>query len=263
MDRAAEISCVLPAFNEAGSLPTAVAGWSAALTSRTSDHEIIVVDDGSTDDTGAVLRDLAARFPRLRILTHPTNLGYGVAISNAFAQARFPLLFFTDADAQYEPDDVGRLLEHIATADLVVGYRFSRADPAIRLPVSRGYNFVARHLLGVSLRDVNCAFKLMHRDAFRRLDVASTGFSFSADLAASARHAGMTIVEVPVRHLPRHAGGSKVRPFHVVSSVYQLIQVRRRRRRRGSAASVAVAGHGRGSFQKTDAVRCVASPPSV
>ena len=223
------VSCVLPALNEAESLPATVAEWAAALARCTADYEIIVVDDGSTDDTGRVLRELAERHDRLRVVTHARNLGYGTAISNGFAQASFPLLFFTDADGQYEPEDIRLLLEHIDTADVAVGYRVGRADSRLRCALSRGYNFIARTFLGVSLRDFNCAFKLMHRGGFWRLGMESTGFGVNAELAWSARHADMTVVEVPVRHRPRRAGRSTVRPFHVLAAFHGLTRVRSRR----------------------------------
>jgi glycosyltransferase involved in cell wall biosynthesis len=233
------LTCVLPAFNEAESLPASVAEWSAALERCTGEHEIIVVDDGSTDDTPAVLRRLAARYDRLRIVTHPRNLGYGAALANGFAQASFPLLFFTDADGQYEPEDIHLLLERIGEADIVVGYRVGRADSRLRCALSRGYNFLARAFLGVSLRDFNCAFKLMLRDGVQRLGMESTGFGVNAELAWSAGAAGMTIAEVPVRHRPRRAGRSTVRPIHVLAAVYGLARVRTRRRPTPAGAAVA------------------------
>jgi glycosyltransferase involved in cell wall biosynthesis len=225
------VSCVFPAYNEAANLPEVIRRWDAGLAASTRDYELIVVDDGSTDDTAAVLRQLVGRYERLRTITHGRNLGYGTAISNGFEAAKCPLVFFTDADGQYEPEDLGLLLDHIATADVVVGYRIERADPIIRRSLSNGYNSLVRHMVGLTLRDINCAFKLMRRDTFRRLGVEATGFTFNAELAANARRAGQRIVEVGVRHLPRQQGRSKVRPLHLVSSFYELVRVRARQRR--------------------------------
>src|SRR6185503_17263665 len=126
-------------------------------------------------------------------------------------------------------EDIRLLLERIDTADIAVGYRGGRADSRLRGALARGYNLLARTFLGVSLEDFNCAFKLMHRGGFWRLGMESTGFGVNAELAWSARHADMTIVEVPVRHRPRRAGRSTVRPFHVLAAVYGLARVRARR----------------------------------
>jgi glycosyltransferase involved in cell wall biosynthesis len=224
------VSCVLPAYNEAGCLDDTVARWAAALERCTADYEIIVVDDGSEDATAGVLRALAVRHDRLRVLTHGTNRGYGVAITNGFAHAVFPLVLFSDADGQYEPDDVRLLLTAIRSADIAVGYRVKRADSMIRRIMSRGYNALTRWVIGVPLRDLNCAFKLMGRDTVGRLGVEATGFLINAELVASAQRANLRIVEVPVRHRPRRAGRSKVRPFHIAASLYGLARMRLRRR---------------------------------
>lgn len=222
------VSCVLPAYNEDESLPLTVAEWAEAFERCTVDYEIIVVDDGSTDDTVKRLRELQARHERLRVITQGVNLGYGAAIVRGFAAAAFPLLFFTDSDGQYDPADFEGVLAHADEADVVVGYRMGRSDPAIRHVLSRGYNFLARHVVGVDLRDINCAFKLLHRDAFRRLGLEATGFAINAELALCARLARMRVVELPVRHRPRHAGRSKVRALHVVRALWGLAWLHRR-----------------------------------
>jgi dolichol-phosphate mannosyltransferase len=240
---APRLSCVLPAYNEADNLPQTVAAWASALPRHTRDHEIIVVDDGSTDRTASVLRDLSARHARVRVLTHGTNLGYGAAIANGFAQAAFPLLFFTDSDGQYEPDDVRLLLERIDAADMVVGYRVRRADTAFRRLLSGGYNLLTRRLVGISLRDVNCAFKLMHEETFRRLGIATSGFGINAELLVRARRARMVVVEVPIRHRARQAGQSTVRPIHVLRGLQELARLRHGHVRSSDGIGLRAAAH--------------------
>ncbi len=231
VDGGHRVSCVLPAYNEREGLADTVAGWAAALEPCTRDYEIIVVDDGSNDGTAALLRDLRDRHASLRVVTHSSNRGYGAAITNGFAHAAFPLVLFSDADGQYEPRDIGVLLEHIDRAKVVVGYRLRRADTWTRRVLSHGYNVLVRWVVGVSWRDINCAFKLMHRETFRRLGIESTGFSINAELAMCTRNARVPIIEVPVQHRPRRAGRSTVRPLHLVTTLYQLAWLRRRHRR--------------------------------
>jgi len=233
------VSCVFPARNEAASLAETVREWAATLDRWTTAYEIIVVDDGSTDDTATVLHDLSSRYPALRVITHGRNLGYGATIARGFAHATFPLLFFTDADGQYDSRDFPRLLDRIDDADVVVGYRRRRADPRVRDLASRGYNLLTRHLLGVPVRDVNCAFKLIQRDAFRALEIEATGFTVNAELVVRARTAGLRIVEMPVRHRARRAGRSTVRPVHVFVTIAGLARLCWRRRRPARVDAIA------------------------
>jgi dolichol-phosphate mannosyltransferase len=222
-----DVSCVFPAFNEAACLAATILEWADALPAQTRAFELIVVDDGSTDHTAAVLRGLAGRVPRLRVLTHPTNLGYGAAIASGFAHAAHPLACFVDADGQYDPADLSRLLDRIGHADVVAGYRVRRADSGLRRVLSSGYNGLARRIVGTSLRDLNCAFKLMPRDTLRRIGVTATDFMVNADLVLRARDAGLVVAEVPVAHRPRRAGRSTVRPVHVLRGLAGLARLRR------------------------------------
>jgi len=234
------LSCVLPAFNEAESVADTVVELAGVLARITREFEIIVVDDGSTDDTPRVVRDLCARVPGVSAVTHPVNRGYAAALLSGFAVATLPLVFFTDADGQFDPDDLALLLARIDAADIVVGYRVARQDPRLRLVLSRGFNLIVQRLVGVGLRDVNCAFKMMHREVLRTIPLEGPDFCINAELAAGARRAGLSIVEVGVRHRPRRAGKSAVRPFHVVTSVYGIVKLRRRLRRMPAATAAAM-----------------------
>jgi hypothetical protein len=111
-------------------------------------------------------------------------------------------------------------------ADIVVGYRVRRADSGLRRVLSNGYNALARAVIGLPIRDLNCAFKLMPADTFRRLRVTATDFMVNADLLLRARHAGLVVQEVPVRHRPRRAGRSTVRPIHIASALIGLAKLR-------------------------------------
>lgn len=221
-----EVTCVLPAYNEAECLEDTIVEWAAALAGCTSAFEIVVVDDGSTDGSAELLRQLRTRVRNLRVITHQTNRGYGAALAVGFAEASFPLACFVDADGQYDPADLAVMLERIADADIVVGYRVRRADSGLRRFLSNGYNGLTRALIGGSIRDLNCAFKLMPADTFRRLGVTATDFMVNAELVLRARHAGLVVTEVPVRHRYRRAGHSKVRPIHIVGALFGLAKLR-------------------------------------
>jgi glycosyltransferase involved in cell wall biosynthesis len=222
------VSCVLPVFNEAAGILDSVGALVAALTVLTGEFEIIAVNDGSTDGTPRLLDEMAAREPRIRVVHFPGNLGYGAALRRGFAESRSPLVFFTDSDGQFDPMDLGRLLAKADEADLVVGYRAHRCDGARRGVLSAGYNRLVARLLPVRVRDVNCAFKLIHRRVLERVQLESDGYCINAELLAKAAARGMSITEVTVAHLERRTGQSKVRLGDIPRSFRELLWLKRR-----------------------------------
>jgi len=201
------LSVVLPAYNEAANLRATVEGALEVLRGLGGRFEVIVVDDGSRDGTGALADALARATPEIRAVHHPHNRGYGAAIRSGFTAATLPWLFFTDADGQFDLRELPTLLSETARADVVAGYRLRRQDPWFR----RLYAFLfgrvlVRAVLGVRVRDLNCAFKLIRRDLVAGLDLKSDGALINAELLGKAKRAGARIVEAGVHHFPRRVG---------------------------------------------------------
>ncbi len=210
------LSITMPAYNEAPNLEPMLEQSVHVADSLSDDYEIIVVDDGSRDDTAGVVRRFAATHPRVRLVQHERNRGYGAAVFTGLTSATKDWVFFTDADRQFRLEELGLLLEHTGDADLIVGYRNPRRDPPVRLLYARGWNFLVSLLFGYTVRDIDCAFKLMRREVITTLAplVRSRGATFSAEWLVMARRMGFRIVQVPVTHLPRIAGkptGAKLR----------------------------------------------------
>ncbi|HOE10808.1 MAG TPA: glycosyltransferase family 2 protein [bacterium] len=179
-------------------------------------YEIIVVNDGSRDDTGKRADEMAQKHPELiRCLSHETNLGYGAALRRGFDAARYPLVFYTDSDRQFSIGDLRYFLPHIIENDLVVGFRVYRYDPLLRLFLSWGYNRLVRLLFRVRVRDVDCSFKLMRREVLESIDLETNDFFIDTELVARARRWNFRIFEKGVKHYPRQAGESSLRPSHV------------------------------------------------
>ena len=210
MDTSPSLSLVIPAYNEAAVIRQAVAEAEAALGSLFADFEVLVVDDGSSDNTAAIVQDLSPTAPHTRLLRHPVNRGYGAALRTGFEAARFDLVAFTDADCQFDLADLGRLAALAAEYPVVAGYRADRKDPWRRRFFSWGYNRLARTLLGTRVRDCDCALKVFRRDVLERLLPASRGFFVNAEMLTRARLQDIPLVEVPVTHRPRLGGASKV-----------------------------------------------------
>jgi glycosyltransferase involved in cell wall biosynthesis len=218
---------VLPALNEEDAIERVVTRALEVLAALTAEFEIIVVDDGSTDRTGALLDALAAGDPRVRVIHFRRRSGYGAALRAGFAASRLPLLVFTDSDGQFDLADLERLLPLLVDADLVVGFRAERVDAPSRKLLSRGYNLLVRVLLHVRLRDINCAFKLFHRRVLDAVRLVSDGYAINAELVARADAAGLRVRELGVRHLARLAGRSKVGAASAPAAVRELWALRR------------------------------------
>ncbi len=208
----ARLSYFFPAHNEEANLRGLVDEALETLPGLAEIFEIVIVDDGSRDATGAIADELVAQHPGVvRAVHHPTNLGYGAALLSGFRAARHDLVAFTDGDRQFRVADLARLTERLAAADrpdVVVGYRIKRADPLVRTLYARIYRFANLVWFGLRVRDVDCACKLFRRAALADVAIESGGAFFSAELLIKLRAAGRTIVEVGVPHHPRTAGSA-------------------------------------------------------
>ena len=200
------VSIVLPACNEAENLPVLLQACGRAFAPRFPDYEIVVVDDGSTDGTAELIVNLARGNPRLRLVRHSQNLGYGAALRSGFQAARYPLIFFTDADGQFDPAEVELLLPHLQHSELIAGYRAPRQDPWPRRLYGRLFSSLCRWRFGIRLRDVNCAFKLFRRSLLEGAELTAAGALINAELAGLAQSRGVIPIEVPVHHFPRRHG---------------------------------------------------------
>jgi dolichol-phosphate mannosyltransferase len=218
------LTLVLPAYNEARAIAHSVRDAAAALGGLGIPYEVLVVDDGSTDETAAIAGAVAREVPHIRVVSLEKNAGYGAALRHGFQAARFDLLAFTDADGQFDLRELSRLLPRAQQFDMVCGFRIDRQDHWTRILYSRGYNLLVRTLLGTRVRDCDCALKIFRRDQILALDLESTGFFFNAELLTKARLAGQTVTEVGVSHFPRVRGESKVSILHIFPVFATLIR---------------------------------------
>ncbi len=228
----ASLSVVLPIYNEAAVIQVTVERVVRVLDGWVRDFEVILVNDGSTDETGAILAALAVREPRLRLVTHARNQGYGAALVDGFAAASKALLFFMDSDGQFDICDLARLAPFIAEYDAVLGYRLKRQDTWMRKLNAWGWKLLVRLVLGVHVRDIDCAFKLLRTDFLRQHPLETRGAMINAELLYKLRRAGCTWREVGVSHYPRLGGratGAKLRV--IVRAFGELFFYARRWRR--------------------------------
>jgi len=207
--RVSQLSFFFPAHNEADNIEALIAEALEVLPTLAEQFEIIAVDDGSRDATPRIADRLAASDPRIRVVHHETNKGYGAAVRSGLGAARYDLVAFTDGDRQFKVADLGRLLARLAQPDqpdVVVGYRLKRADPFIRTAYARAYRLTLNLFFRLGVRDVDCAFKLFRRSALEGIRLESGGAFMSAELLIKLKQRGRKIAEVGVPHYPRTAG---------------------------------------------------------
>ncbi|MFN9264727.1 MAG: glycosyltransferase family 2 protein [Acidobacteriota bacterium] len=214
-----------PAYNDAPSLPALIGKTFQVLGELVDDFEVIVVNDGSADDTGEVLAQLQQQHgPLLRVITHPENRGYGGALRTGFGAATKDFIFYTDGDGQYDVGDLGPLLEVVGPAvGLVNGYKIARQDPWHRKVIGAVYNQFARFLFGVRLRDIDCDFRIFRRSLLEKKPLRSSSGTICVELVKLLERSGMEVVELPVRHYPRLYGRSQF--FRVKSLATTFVQL--------------------------------------
>src|SRR5438045_7931939 len=178
------LSVVFPAFNEEANIQAVVEDAYRTLPALTPIFEIIVVNDGSKDRTGEICDRLVEEFPEVRVVHHPRNRGYGAALKSGIKLARHDLIFFTDADGQFDLKEVASLLEQADAYDIVAGYRARRQDPPHRLLFAWGWNMLVRSVLRTKIRDIDCDFNAFKRNVFDSVQIHSAGVMVNAEIFA-------------------------------------------------------------------------------
>jgi hypothetical protein len=222
------LTVVLPCFDEEDNVAEAIRQAAAAAQAASVEYEIIVVDDGSRDETARIAAAIADSDRRVRLIMHSGNRGYGAAVCSGVRAARMPWILLTDADLQFDLGDLSDFVAYTQTADLIVGWRVLRQDPLRRRVNGAAWSWLVRRLFRIGVRDVDCAFKLVRADLAQSLPLRSTGAMISTELIVQALASGARLEEIGVRHRPRIAGDqSGARPLVVLRAFRELASLRR------------------------------------
>jgi len=214
----AGLSVFFPAYNDSGTIASMVIRAVQAAAELTPDYEVIVVNDGSADATPAIVDELARTYSHVRVIHHAKNRGYGGALRSGFRSATKELIFYTDGDAQYDPAELAALWAKMTPdADLVNGYKISRSDPLHRIIIGRLYHHIVSLMFGLTVRDVDCDFRLMRRTIFERIDLEKTSGVICLEMMKKIEDGGFQIVEVPVHHYHRAFGRSQFFNFRRIA----------------------------------------------
>ncbi|MGD0551624.1 MAG: glycosyltransferase family 2 protein [Sedimentisphaerales bacterium] len=225
------ISVFFPCYNEQDNVGQTTQRAVEVLEGLKTDYEIILVNDGSADQTGARADAIAAGNNRVRVVHHAHNMGYGAALQSGIRAAKKKLIFFTDGDGQFDIGEIKLLLPLIEQNDIVCGYRLDRKDPLMRKLNGYMWTKLVNLLFGMQIRDIDCAFKLFRAEIFQGMKMSSAGALISAEILARATRRGFKIAEVGVYHYPRKAGkqtGAKLtvilRAFKELFKLYNRIK---------------------------------------
>ncbi|MFM8595158.1 MAG: glycosyltransferase family 2 protein [Chloroflexota bacterium] len=200
------LSLVLPAHNEQDNIEPVVRLALEVLPHLVEVFEVIVVDDGSKDHTADIAGIIAQDDPRVRLIRHPRNRGYGGAVTTGIDASTGEFVMFMDSDRQFDIADLQLLSPFFGEYDVVAGFRLERNDPLHRRVFAEIFNVGVRLLFGVHLRDIDCAFKVFRGDQVRGLELSSPGALINTEMQAKLRRQGATLMQVGVHHYPRIAG---------------------------------------------------------
>lgn len=200
------LSLVFPVFDEEENLSELMEGACKIGAELAENFEVVVVNDGSRDRSAEIIDTWAEREPRIRVIHHSRNSGYGAALRAGLGEARGEWIFFSDADLQFDLNQLRDLLVHAARYEIVAGYRSPRRDPWPRLLIAAAWGAIVRVFFGLRVRDIDCAFKLFKRQVIESIPLASVGAFINTELLVRARASGFRIHQVPVRHRRRRHG---------------------------------------------------------
>lgn len=215
------LSIFFPAFNDAESLPILIDKAFKAASKITNNFEVIVVDDGSTDDTYSVLKNMQTSYRNLRIIHHNKNIGYGGAIISGFRNSKKDWVFYTDGDGQYDVQELPRLTNAVnENIDVVNGYKIRRSDNLIRKFIGSVYNYFLHKLYNLPITDIDCDFRLIRRSIMKNVQLSSTSGIICLELVLKLKKSGARFKEVGVNHYKRQFGGSKFfKPRSIIKTI--------------------------------------------
>lgn len=219
------LSIVVPAYNESENLADAIGFIASGLPDSLLLHEIIIVDDGSKDDTAAVLNKVSAEYPNIHSIIHPANRGKGAALQSAIRIARMEWVLFMDADLQISIDELPVFLEQVAEYEIIIGTRKGRKDPFIRRILSSVFAGIIRFFIKLDVNDLNCPFKLIKKSFLDSCTLQSQGFLIDTEILYKASRMNLPIKEIAVSCQTRQKGISTVRFAHAIETLAELMRL--------------------------------------
>jgi len=201
-----EISLFLPAYNEAENIQKTISDADKVLKKLAQKYEILVIDDGSKDETGTIVKKMMKKNKNIRLITHNPNKGYGGAFKSGLYGSKYDLVSFIDSDGQFDYSELTKFIPLIDNHDLVIGYRIKRQDNFLRVLNANIWKLWVWLLFGLWVKDIDCAFKVIKKPVIDSIDLVTESALTSAEFLIRTKQAGFKLAEVGVHHYPRAAG---------------------------------------------------------
>lgn len=216
-----------PAYYDEENIELVVKKATDFFSKNAKDYEIVIVEDGSPDNTGKVCDELAKKYPKVKVVHHKKNLGYGAALRDGFKYAnKFEYICFTDGDNQYNVDDFQKMLHLLPEYDLIMGARQHNANNKMRIFISSCYHSSLRLLFGIKFKDVSAALRIVKRNAINKIRITGNGPFTPAEIVIKLHKAGFKIASVPIDSYPRlHGKSTSLKPKNFINTVFEILNV--------------------------------------
>lgn len=222
------VSVFFPCYNDEGTIGGLVRTADKILRRRDGKYEIIVIDDGSTDGSRQLLKKLVKKFPKLKLVFHKGNKGYGGALKSGFDKARYELVFYTDGDGQYDVSEMKLMFSLLTNdVDVVNGIKMFRNDPWYRVIVGNIYNFFVRNIFGIDIFDTDCDFRLIRKSVLKKVGLKCKSGAICVELVKKLQDAGARFRQVSVHHYARKYGQSQFFNWRrILMTGWELVKLR-------------------------------------
>ncbi|KKR71956.1 MAG: Glycosyl transferase family 2 [Microgenomates group bacterium GW2011_GWC1_41_8] len=226
MKKIRSLSIFFPAYNDAYTLPYLISRVIDVASEVADTFEILIINDGSTDNTIEIVKELQKQYACLNLISHRKNKGYGGALISGFKQARYEWIFYTDGDGQYDPNELLQLVGEVnIDVDVVNGYKIKRSDSLARKILGGIYNFTLHKIFEISISDIDCDFRLIRRKSLKKVRLTSTSGFICLQLVLGLQKTGARFREVGVHHYPRPVGSSQFfQPKHILKTLKEFLE---------------------------------------